>query len=73
MSAVTAVSQRYTECGSGVRKWCGGGQDRCFLRCKLNLSERYGYCIIGRLDCWLYGWHWIRCYERRLYLIWKKT
>lgn len=29
MSAVTAVSQRYTECGSGVRKWCDGGQYRC--------------------------------------------
>lgn len=29
MSAVTAVSQRYTGCGSGVRKWCGGGRDRC--------------------------------------------
>lgn len=30
MSAVTAVSQRYTERGSGVRKWCGGGRERFF-------------------------------------------
>lgn len=30
MSAVTAVSQRYTERGSGVRKWCDGGQERCY-------------------------------------------
>ena len=29
MSAVTAVSQRYTGCGSGVRKWCDGGRERC--------------------------------------------
>lgn len=29
MSAVTAVSQRYTGRGSGVRKWCDGGQIRC--------------------------------------------
>lgn len=29
MSAVTAVSQRYTGRESGVRKWCDGGQDRC--------------------------------------------
>ena len=26
MSAVTAVSQRYTISGSGVRKWCDGGR-----------------------------------------------
>lgn len=31
MSAVTAVSQRYTERGSGVRKWCDSGRERCFL------------------------------------------
>ncbi len=29
MSAVTAVSQRYTVSGSGVRKWCDGGGIRC--------------------------------------------
>lgn len=29
MSAVTAVSQRYTISGSGVRKWCDGGRERC--------------------------------------------
>lgn len=28
MSAVTAVSQRYTGRGSGVRKWCDGGRKR---------------------------------------------
>lgn len=39
MSAVTAISQRYTGCGSGVRKWCDGGQDRCFLWYELSLSE----------------------------------
>lgn len=50
MSAVTAVSQRYTGRGSGVRKWCDGGQERCFLWCKLSLCEQHGYCIIGRLD-----------------------
>nr|DAZ77604.1 MAG TPA: hypothetical protein [Caudoviricetes sp.] len=31
MSAVTAISQRYTGCRSGVRKWCGGGQERCLF------------------------------------------
>ena len=30
MSAVTAVSQRYTGYGSGVRKWCDGGRDRYY-------------------------------------------
>ena len=30
MSAVIAVSQRYTVSGSGVRKWCGGGRERCY-------------------------------------------
>lgn len=39
MSAVTAVSQRYTERGSGVRKWCGGGRERCHLWRKLSLSD----------------------------------
>ena len=29
MSAVTAVSQRYTGCRLGVRKWCDGGRERC--------------------------------------------
>lgn len=29
MSAVTAVSQRYTAVGSGVRKCCDSGRDRC--------------------------------------------
>lgn len=29
MSAVIAVSQRYTVSGSGVRKCCGGGRERC--------------------------------------------
>lgn len=29
MSAVTAVSQRYTGRGLGVRKWCDSGRDRC--------------------------------------------
>lgn len=29
MSAVTAVSQRYTGRGSGVRKWCDGGRESC--------------------------------------------
>ncbi len=37
MSAVTAVSQRYTECGSGVWKWCDGGQERY----KLNILDLY--------------------------------
>lgn len=39
MSAVTAVSQRYTGRGSGVRNWCDGGRDRCFMWCELSLSE----------------------------------
>lgn len=38
MSAVTAVSQRYTERGSGVRKWCGGGRERCQCFSKLVLA-----------------------------------
>lgn len=29
MSAVTAVSQRYTGRGSGVREYCDSGWDRC--------------------------------------------
>lgn len=29
MSAVTAVSQQYTGCGSGVRECCDSGMDRC--------------------------------------------
>lgn len=39
MSAVTAVSQRYTERGSGVRKCCDSGRDRCFMWYELSLSE----------------------------------
>ena len=47
MSAVTAVSQQYTERGSGVQKWCDGGQERCnvfqaeFLLDKFNLYFRF--------------------------------
>lgn len=37
MSAVTAVSQRYTRQESGVRKWCDGGRDRY----KLNILDLY--------------------------------
>lgn len=39
MSAVTAVSQRYTGSGSGVRKWCDGGRKRCFMWYELSLSD----------------------------------
>ena len=41
MSAVTAVSQRYTKCVSSVRKWCDGGRERC--------TGEYGYenCLLN--------------------------
>ena len=29
MPSVTAVSQRYTGRGSGMREWCDGGRGRC--------------------------------------------
>lgn len=50
MSAVTAVSQRYTGCRLGVRKWCDGGRDKCFMWCEFSSCERHGYCLTGRLD-----------------------
>lgn len=44
MSAVTAVSQRYTISGSGVRKWCDGGRERC--RRLTELKYLYKFCSV---------------------------